>query len=470
MTYEQAIAFWYSRINYEQRSARPSDLKLDRMRALLQALGEPDESLRFVHIAGSKGKGSTSAMLAAVLQCAGYRTGLFTSPHLIEVEERIQVDGLPIRREELTVLMEETARVVQEMDRHVPEGQGVTFFEIVTALGFLHFLRRRVEVAVLEVGLGGRFDSTNVCRPLVSIITSISFDHMQQLGYTLASIAREKAGIIKPGRPTVSGVRPAEARAVVAQKCRERGSALCQLDVDFHYDHAPARIGMANEESPRVRVRTREKLWPWMELGLVGDHQAANAAVAVAAVEELRRQGLTIPDDAVAAGLAQVRWPARFEVMSHAPLVILDCAHNLASTEALLDTLKTSCVRESNGRSGQRILIFAGSSDKDLAGMLGLLSTYFTQILLTRFNNNPRCADPEQLATLLPAEACARATVCPTSTGAWERARTRAGDADMICATGSVFLAGELRPQMMRDLARTAEPSIVQARPSAPCL
>src|SRR5439155_2878687 len=205
MTYDEAIDFWFGRVNYEQRSPQPSDLKLDRMRTLLDLLGRPQDALRIVHIAGSKGKGSTSAMLASVLGRAGYRTGLFTSPHLTITEERIQVDGEPISRAELGALMADVRPCVEWMDhRRAPDAVGVTFFEIATALGLLHFARRRVGVAVLEVGLGGRFDSTNVCRPLVAIITSISYDHTQQLGNTLQRIAMEKAGIVKAGRPVLS--------------------------------------------------------------------------------------------------------------------------------------------------------------------------------------------------------------------------------------------------------------------------
>src|SRR5262245_3062550 len=199
MTYEEALRYWFGRVNYEQRSPRPSDLKLDRMRALLERLGNPQRRLRVVHVAGSKGKGSTSAMLAAVLQHAGHRTGLFTSPHLARVEERIQVNGAPVSPEELAVLMADVRPAGEALDaRKPPEAVGVTFFEIATALGLLHFVRRRVEVAVLEVGLGGRFDATNVCLPRVAVITSISYDHVQQLGPTLANIATEKAGIVKP--------------------------------------------------------------------------------------------------------------------------------------------------------------------------------------------------------------------------------------------------------------------------------
>src|SRR6476659_8445898 len=198
MTYDEALAFWYGRIGYERRQPRPDDLKLDRMRALLRRLGDPHRRLRCVHVAGTKGKGSTSAIIASILRSAGYRTGLFTSPHLSDVSERVQVDGLPIGRDEIAVLMSEVADAVAQMDAESDPDGSPTFFEVITALGFLHFDSRRVDLAVLEVGLGGRFDSTNVCEPLVSVVTNVSHDHTALLGPTLADIAYQKAGIIKP--------------------------------------------------------------------------------------------------------------------------------------------------------------------------------------------------------------------------------------------------------------------------------
>ena len=221
MTYDEAISFWYGRINYEVRSAGPLDLKLERMRALLRRLGDPHDRLRLVHVTGTKGKGSTCAMLASVLRAVGYRVGLFTSPHLEHVEERIQVDGAPITRNELVARMEDVVPAVRAMETEAGL-PSPTFFEIGTALGFLHFCRRRCDVAVVEVGLGGRFDSTNVCRPLVSVITNVGFDHMAQLGNTLEEIAYQKAGIVKRRVPVVSGVTQEGPREVVAARSRRR--------------------------------------------------------------------------------------------------------------------------------------------------------------------------------------------------------------------------------------------------------
>ena len=226
MTYDEALAFWYGRVNYERKAPQPGDLKLDRMRALLHRLGDLHEKLRTVHVAGSKGKGSTCAMLASVLHHAGYRVGLFTSPHLTDIRERIQVDGELIGKDDVAALMAEIKPAVEELES---AGEPVTFFEVGTALGFLHFLQQGCDIAVIEVGLGGRFDSTNVLTPLVSVITSISLDHTQMLGETVEQIAFEKAGIIKPGVPVVSGVTEPGPRRVIERIATQRGRRCCLL-------------------------------------------------------------------------------------------------------------------------------------------------------------------------------------------------------------------------------------------------
>jgi dihydrofolate synthase / folylpolyglutamate synthase len=437
---EDARAFWCSLINYEHNSPTPHDLKLDRMRDLLARLGDPQDRLRIIHIAGTKGKGSTSAMLAAVLRQAGYRTGLFTSPHLCRVEERFQVDGAPITADELTTLLNEVRQAVADLPH-----PAITFFEAATAVGFLHFVRRRVDAAVVEVGLGGRFDSTNVCRPVVTVITSISLDHTRQLGDHIAAIAMEKAGIIKPGRPSVSGATAPEARPVIEQVCRDRGSPLRQLGVDFHYSYEPGRIGGSDERRPRMQVTTRQRVWPWLELSLLGEHQADNAALAVVCVEELRAEGWKISDAATFAGLAGTVWPARMEVLGRRPLVVLDCAHNPASAEALVRTLLTSFP------ACRRLLVFAGSSDKDLAGMFRSLAPHFAHAFLTPYLGSARSTPPEQLAALLRAAGGPAATLCQSPAAAWQCARQMAGPDDLICVTGSVFLAGEMRPLLLGE-------------------
>jgi dihydrofolate synthase/folylpolyglutamate synthase len=440
MNYEQAMAYWLGHVNYELRTPTATDFHLDRMRGLLSLLGDPHRRLRIVHVAGSKGKGSTSAMLAAILQRAGYRVGLFTSPHLSRVEERFQVNGQPITSSELAALLTEVRDALSRKTSTSSPPLTPTFFDIATAVGFLHFVRRRVELAVIEVGLGGRLDSTNVCQPLLAIITSISLDHTLQLGDRLASIAREKAGIIKPRLPVISGATVPEARAVIEDVACLRNAPLIQLGVDFHYRYQPGQVTAEGLKRPCVEVTTRTRQWPILEPNLLGEHQAANTAVAVASVEQLRVQGLHISDRAVAAGLREVAWPARLEVVGRSPLVVLDCAHNVASALALVETLQASFP------PARRLLVFASSGDKDIAGIFRVLAPHFAQAFLTRYANSPRAATAEHLAELLQAAGGLPATLSPTPAAAYQAARAAAGPDDLICITGSVFLAGELRP------------------------
>jgi dihydrofolate synthase/folylpolyglutamate synthase len=448
MTYEQAIQYWYGLVDYERSTPKAADLNLDRMRALLQQLGNPEERLRIIHIAGSKGKGSTAAMFASIAQAAGLRAGLFTSPHLEHVEERVTIDGELIHADSLAAAIE-AIQTAAEAANVRP-----SFFEVATALAFHHFAQEQVDLAVMEVGLGGRFDSTNVCNPLLSIITSISFDHMDQLGTRLAQITGEKAGIIKPARPVVSGATPEEARAVIQSVSQKQGASLTQLGIDFHEVDVAGHVephGAGKDEiiPGQVRVRTQERTWPAMTVGLLGHHQAANAAVVVAGVEQLRGQGLLLNDEAVARGLAEVRWPARMEVLGWRPLIVLDCAHNVASAQAVIDTLRASFP------PGPRTLLFAASRDKDLKGILEVLVPHFQQVVFTRFTNNPRAADPDHLAGL--ARRIQGKVVIGKSApeSAWQEAKDCTGPDGLICVTGSVFLAGQLRSIILAEVGRS---------------
>jgi dihydrofolate synthase/folylpolyglutamate synthase len=452
-TYQQALAFWHSRINYEQRGM-PADLRelrLDRMHELLERLGNPHHNQRIVHIAGSKGKGSTAAMLAAVLKAAGLRVGLFTSPHLSRVEERVQVNGQPISEAQLTALIREIEPAVLALEAH---GAAPTFFEIVTALGFLHFATEHVDWMVLEVGLGGQFDSTNVCDPRLTVITSISFDHTQQLGNTLSSIAGEKAGILKPGVPLVHGVEADEARAVINAMAQRAGSSVCELGPGFGYRHEPGICAGGVLRPAVVSVCTAERKWPPLEVALLGRHQAHNAAVTVACVEELRHQGVVIPDEAVAAGLREVCWSARVEIVQTRPLVVLDCAHNVASVQALLETIYESLP------TARRNLVFAGSRDKDLRGMLVLLRPHFERAFFTRYGGSQRGAEAAELAGIWSGLCGCACEIAASPAAAWEAARAAAAADEQIIIAGSVFLAGELRPVVMNNPVGTTRLSV----------
>ncbi len=442
MDYARAIEYWFGCINYEQRAPLPEDLRLEGMHRLLEALGNPHQALRIVHVAGSKGKGSVAATLAAILQHAGYRTGLFTSPHLIKPEERFQIDGKAIAPGELAELMEAIRSAV------VSRQLQPTFFEVATALGFLYFQRHQVDVAVLEVGLGGRLDSTNVCLPEVAIVTSISFDHMKQLGNTLESIAREKAGIFKPDRPAVSGVNDAAVAMVIAEAARQKNTLLRALDVDFRFKYEPAQLVNeatleTQERRARVQVTTWRRPWPWLELSLLGEHQAANAAVALAAVDTLCERGWQIQEQAVAAGLVSVQWPSRIEIVGRSPWVVLDCAHNTASAEALVGALTEVLP------PARRVLVFASSSDKEVSAILRILAPYFEYACFTQYSINPRAVPPDQLAHWWKEHHGGDCSCHPIASEALAEARRHVRPADLLCVTGSVFLAGELRPLLM---------------------
>ena len=454
-SYSSALAFLLDRINYERTGRIPTTaLRLDRMRELVRRLGDPHLRVPVVHVAGTKGKGSTATMIAAMLQAAGYRTGLYTSPHLERIEERFVVDGRICSPEAFVELTRCVEPVLRELDAEATSAdvRMPTFFEITTAMAFVYFAQQPVDVAVLEVGLGGRLDSTNVCQPLVSVITSISFDHTKQLGNTLAAIAREKAGIIKPGVPVVSGVIDEEPRQVIAGIAAERGARLLQFRQDF--DASQVASPTAEQCSPLLQgsvinysenCQGRTECVNEVKVRLPGDHQVANAATAIAAVRQLSQSGWNLPEAAIRAGLANVHCPARIEVVRRDPTVVVDTAHNLASIEALCRTLRGAA-------PGNRILIFASSKDKDVRGMLGLLLPEFDRVILTRYVNNPRSRSPEQLQTFadetLARLELTRPPVVHLSAHpitAWRMAQELADSASLICITGSFFLAAELR-------------------------
>lgn len=452
-SYDAALAFLYSRINYE-RTPMPygrKELNLQRMSALIERLGNPLSTTPIIHIAGTKGKGSTAAMCAAMLAASGRSTGLFTSPHLERLEERYSINGELITAAKLAELCDVLKPAVEELDAEAQAANEatLTFFELTTAMAFLYFDQEGVDWAVLEVGLGGRLDSTNVCSSRITAITNISFDHTRQLGNTLEKIAAEKAGIIKSGVPVICGATGVAAE-VIQQIARERGAPLKQLGTDFDLEYVPPDHLERSEQKGTVCYRSldsagktiRESTTP---LAMVGAHQAANAALALAIRDELLDSGVDLPEPKVHQAFSQLVFPARIEVALRNPTVVIDAAHNVASMKALLQTLAASFV------ANQRYLIFATTSDKDVKGILEIVAPFFDRIFLTQFVGNKRATPPEELLRLAPQdtghpEGASKYELCEDPSVAWNAAQKMATEDDLVCISGSFFLAGEIRP------------------------
>jgi len=451
-TYEQAIEFLFGRINYERvhvESYTAGDFKLDRMQRLLEAVGSPHERIPAVHVAGTKGKGSTCSMIAAVLTATGLRTGLFTSPHLTRFEERMAVDGMTPTPGELVQLVNRVHPAVCEMDRQ-PMRMHPTYFEIATALAWLDFERRGADVAVLETGLGGRLDATNLCRPWVTVITNVSRDHTQILGSTVREIAAEKAGIIKPGVPIVSGALHPEAQQVIAERCEQLQSPLWLLDRDVRWGFAPNEqtekpgiSGDAGLLGNTINVTTPHRPWRSLPVPLRGEHQATNTALAVAALDLISAVNLTA--ESMICGLHAVRWPGRVEIVGQRPCVVLDAAHNWESAKALLQTL-----RHDFPSPRRRLLVFATTRDKDYRGLLRQFVPEFDTLIFTKYLDNPRAVPAEELRQFLASISDRPAHVATDPYAAWKLARRLAHPDDLIVITGSFFLVGELR-DLIRD-------------------
>ena len=444
--YQDALAFLYGRLNYERTGMPriPAELRLGRMRRLLRRLGDPQDSLKIVHVAGTKGKGSIAAMIAAALSASGVRTGLFSSPHLHRLEERFRVDGVEATPDDLISLVEAVRPAVEHFDSNVTHHRhrGPTFFEITTAMGLLHFARRDTGAVLLEVGLGGRLDSTNCVRPEVSVITSISFDHTKQLGTTLGAIATEKAGILKRGGLAVSGVESGEARSAIRRVAKLRKARLIEVDVDFSYECQLPDRPLLKPTPCRVRVVTSKRRWGPIDLPLLGPHQARNAAVALATIDALADRGFSVESEHVERGWASLDWPARVEVLGRSPWIVIDGAHNVASAEALAEALQT-CFPEAT-----RTLVFGTTRDKDLPGQLRALLPLFDRVIATRYVENPRSVPPEEVAALI--------MDCPVETATSPRealamARERTPEGGMIVVTGSLFLAAETRVCLLAE-------------------
>jgi dihydrofolate synthase/folylpolyglutamate synthase len=441
--FQEALDYLYSFIDYSvERSYRysPEVFDLGRVRELLGSLGDPQDAYPTFHVAGTKGKGSVSALLASSLRAAGYRTGLYTSPHLLRFTERIQVDGVEIPKRAIVEL-------VEALRPKVAEVPGLTTYEIATALGFMFFQRERVDCAVIEVGLGGRLDATNVIEPIVSVITSLSYDHMHLLGNTLSEIAGEKAGIIKPGVPVVLAPQQREAELVVERVASEMGSPLIRVGHDWLF--APGSRGL-NGQSLSVWSAAEQPLmdayvqsagddeWtpPRFEIPLLGHHQVVNAATAYAALQVANDRGLRVSTDAIRQGFRDVSWPGRFQILSQSPTVVVDSAHNRDSA------LKLRIALDDYFPGRPVTLVFGASADKDIPGMLDELAPRISRLIVTQAVH-PRAADPDDMAELGRGHGLRVEVIVPVA-AALDRALARRRPDEVILAAGSLFVAGEV--------------------------
>ena len=459
MKHEDVVAFLNARVDYERAGMpRGADLRLERTALLLEAIGSPHREYPIVHVAGTKGKGSTAHLIAALLQSAGKRVGLHTSPHFDRLEERFRVDGVPAEPDETVDLVETLLPAVEALDARLAGAQPkLTFFEITTALTFLHFARRGVDWAVVEVGMGGRLDATNVVLPEVAVITTISKDHTRQLGDRLESIAAEKAGIVKAGRPVVSGVTAPGPGQVIRDVCRDRLAKLRQLDHDFEYRYRSRGL-----DGGAVAVQTWSRLWPEVDLAMLGEHQAMNAAVALATIDALRESGHRL-ESIDPTELARVRVPGRVELVQRDPLVVIDVAHNVASAIALANALK-GIVAAASVPVRPRTLIFGSARDKDWRSMLGVLAPLFDRIVLSSSRHGPRAMRAGEIAEELNLHPVS-VRLADDPSAAWRAALDTGASArckpgmdfltdsvKMICVSGSFHLTAQIR-QWIRNSA-----------------
>jgi dihydrofolate synthase/folylpolyglutamate synthase len=440
--YQEALDYLYSFIDYSvERSYRYSAdvFELQRVFDLLHELGDPQSTFKSFHIAGTKGKGSVSAMLASILQAGGYRVGLYTSPHLTRFNERIQIGALPIEDQELVSLVDSIKPAVAQVE-------GLTVFEISTAMAFKHFANQQVDYAVVEVGLGGRLDATNVLQPEVSVITSISYDHMHLLGESLTDIAREKAGIIKEGIPVIIAPQPHEAEITIERIATERGAPLVSVGRDWLYSagahdlDGQALYIWSRKEQPLMDSYVEsagDEEWapPKYWIPLLGFHQVVNAAVAYATIIQGVQRGLELPSGSIRKGFASVHWPGRLQILSRSPLLVIDSAHNRESALKLRIALDDYF-------PGQPVtLVFGASADKDIEGMLIELLPRVSKLIVTR-SQHPRAEDPARLAEFGHSHGVAVESF-EDITGALKAALDHSNDHRVTLVAGSIFVAGQ---------------------------
>ena len=430
MNYQQAWQF------LDQLQFFKIKLGLDSMNRFLERLGHPQRSLRCLHIAGTNGKGSVAATLHTLLTAAGYKTGLYTSPHLSSVRERFKIGDAHIGKEDF-------ARLLGHIEAVLDGGQ-ITYFECTTVLAFLWFAEQQVDFVVLETGMGGRLDATNVITPLVSVITNVSMDHEQYLGTTLAAIAGEKAGIIKPDVPVVSAVADDESGRVIRETCTWRKAPLYLFGRDFSGTGTDATWQYHGMDGLHLDN---------LPMPLHGAHQISNCSLALATVQLLQRQGWPVSDEQIRSGLAQVRWPCRLEYFRTAEgqQFLLDGAHNPAGGAVLAQTLRSSFPRR------RLLLVWGAMADKDIRTTLREVAPLADLIILTKAAESERAASPEQLEAVLSAALWEKARHAASVPAALAQARALAAPDDLICISGSLYLVGAARQLLLGGLTDAEE-------------
>jgi dihydrofolate synthase/folylpolyglutamate synthase len=434
-TFSTAVKYLHDRMDVERMrviSYDESTFKLDRMRAIMEALGNPQEQVRMVHVAGTVGKGSTVAMIASMLEGCGYAVGQYTSPHLVDVRERIAINGQPISRADFAELMKQTAEAVRSVDSEP------SFFDLLTAIAFRYFAEQAVDLAVIETGLGGRLDSTNVITPEVSVITQIDHDHTHLLGHKLEQIATEKAGIIKRGVPVLTFEQSEEVDAVLRAKAEEVGAPIHVIGKDIEFS---CRFGATSELGPHSRVCLVSETSQFMHLPvpMPGEHQAVNCALALATVDTLKASGFECPEVPMLDGLKSTRAPGRMELVWDRPRILVDGAHNPASVAALMRCVGAHVPYDS------MVCIFGCCEDKDIAGLLAKAALGGDKIIFTRAKGNPRAMDPEELQRRFAEHSGKMSQVARTLPEALDLATRAVGRDDLICVTGSFYLVGEAK-------------------------
>ncbi len=430
MTYRQALLYLNSLINYEKQNSYDYNrsFSLDRMIRLCRKLGDPQDGIKSIHVAGSKGKGSTSVFIYSILKSAGYKVGLYTSPHLVSFRERIRINDILISEESFAGILGDVKKAIES----IPEEE-YSFFEAFTALCYLYFNKKRLDFAVYEVGLGGRLDATNLVMPLVSVITPISYEHTDKLGNTLGRIALEKSGIIKDNGICVSAPQQEEAYRAIEEICKKRRARLISIgtDITIGSDKATVKGGefdLSGIFGTCLRLKTR----------LLGSHQIVNAATAAAAIGCLKYAGIGISGEAIRSGLLNASWPGRLEVISASPKIILDGAQNRASAKALADSIRNIF--------GLRklILVLGVSRDKDISGILDELLPIAGKVILTKARVTERATEPAEIMARI-GDHSMETVLTSGVEEAVLKARRNAGAKDAILITGSLFIVGEAR-------------------------